>query len=48
MQEQAAKLSEVVSVFKLLASTTAARGVALAARPALKKPVTAGDEWETF
>jgi methyl-accepting chemotaxis protein len=63
MQEQAARLSEVVSVFKLLASAapplapvpvrrpapkSAARGVAVATRPALRKPVAAGDEWETF
>jgi methyl-accepting chemotaxis protein len=70
MQDQAAKLSEVVSVFKLLATANpvarpaparraaaaapkavakpAPRGVAPSARPALKKPVIAGDEWETF
>jgi len=65
MQDQAAKLSEVVSVFKLLATANpvapapvrraaaaapkpVARGVAASARPALRKPVIAGDEWETF
>ena len=62
MQEQAGKLSEVVSVFKLPASAAmaapsparrvapkpATRAVTVAARPALKKPVAAGDEWETF
>jgi len=66
MQDQAARLSEVVSVFKLLATANpvaaparrvaapkavakpAPRGVAAPARPALKKPVIAGDEWETF
>ncbi|MQA39854.1 methyl-accepting chemotaxis protein [Rugamonas aquatica] len=58
MQDQAAKLSEVVSVFKLLASSAPpARPAphskpAAAPRPALKKPAkasaAAGDEWETF
>jgi len=58
MQDQAARLSEVVSVFKLLASSAPpARPAprikpAAAPRPALKKPAkasaAAGDEWETF
>jgi len=58
MQDQAARLSEVVSVFKLLASSAPAvrpaprrKAVAVAARPALKKPAKASptaDEWETF
>jgi methyl-accepting chemotaxis protein len=61
MRDQADKLAQVVSVFKLPASAAmappparraalkpATRGVTLAARPALRKPVAAGDEWETF
>ncbi|ELX10644.1 methyl-accepting chemotaxis protein I [Janthinobacterium sp. HH01] len=54
MQDQAARLSEVVSVFKLQASgapparPAPQRKAVAAPRPALKKPAKASDEWETF
>jgi len=54
MQDQAAKLSEVVGVFKLLASATAARGTPRPAARVAKAPQkqiakqAAGNEWEEF